>query len=62
MIFGFARGNKEVIGRLGEVAGQLRVLEECRKVAAKDLIELPRSLNWGFLGGFSNRTQNERSS
>lgn len=39
VIFGFARGNKEVIGRLGEVAGQLRVLEECRKVAAKDLIE-----------------------
>jgi sphingolipid 8-(E)-desaturase len=39
VIFGFARGNKEVIGRLSEVAGQLRVLEECRKVAAKDLIE-----------------------
>jgi len=39
VIFGFARGNKEVISRLGEVAGQLRVLEECRKVAAKDLIE-----------------------
>ena len=39
VIFGFARGNKEVIGRLGEVAGQLRVLEECRKAAAKDLIE-----------------------
>jgi delta8-fatty-acid desaturase len=39
VIFGFARGNKEVLSRLGEVAGQLRVLEECRKVAAKDLIE-----------------------
>ena len=39
VIFGFAQGNKEVIGRLGEVAGQLRVLEECRKVAAKDYIE-----------------------
>ncbi|CAG8888050.1 unnamed protein product [Penicillium egyptiacum] len=39
VIFGFTRGNKEVICRLGEVAGQLRVLEECRKVAAKDLIE-----------------------
>ncbi len=39
VIFGFARGNKEVISRLGEIAGQLRVLEECRKVAAKDLIE-----------------------
>jgi delta8-fatty-acid desaturase len=39
VIFGFTRGNKEVISRLGEVADQLRVLEECRKVAAKDLIE-----------------------
>lgn len=39
VIFGFVRGNKEVIGRLSEVAGQLRVLEECRKVAVKDLIE-----------------------
>ena len=39
MIFGFSRGNKEVIGRLGEVAGQSTALEECRKVVAKDLIE-----------------------
>lgn len=39
VIFGFAEGNKEVIGRLGEVAGQLRILEECRRVAAKDLVE-----------------------
>ncbi|KAK2839270.1 hypothetical protein FQN49_006304 [Arthroderma sp. PD_2] len=39
VIFGFAQGNKEVLSRLGEVAGQLRVLEECRKVAAKNLIE-----------------------
>ncbi|KAH8197449.1 hypothetical protein TruAng_008380 [Truncatella angustata] len=39
VIFGFARGNMEVISRLGEVADQLKVLEECRKVAAKDLIE-----------------------
>ncbi|KAF3480540.1 fatty acid desaturase [Arthroderma uncinatum] len=39
VIFGFARGNKEVLSRLGEVAGQLKVLEECRKVAARDLIE-----------------------
>jgi hypothetical protein len=39
VIFTFTRGNKEVIGRLGVVAGQLRVMEECRKVAAKDLIE-----------------------
>lgn len=39
VIFGFTRGNKEVISRLGEVAEQLRVLEECRKVAARDLVE-----------------------
>ena len=39
IIFGFARGNMEVLSRLGEVAGQLKVLEECRKVAAKDMIE-----------------------
>ncbi|KAF7917039.1 uncharacterized protein EAE98_010470 [Botrytis deweyae] len=36
---GFVRGNKEVIGRLGEVAAQLRVWEECRKVAARELVE-----------------------
>ena len=39
VIYGFARGNKEVIGRLSEVAGQLKVLEECRKVAARNLVE-----------------------
>lgn len=39
VIFGFTRGNMEVISRLGEVARQLKVLEECRKVAAKDLVE-----------------------
>ncbi|KAK2810904.1 hypothetical protein FQN50_002495 [Emmonsiellopsis sp. PD_5] len=39
VVFGFARGNREVISRLGEVAGQLRVLEECRKVSARDLVE-----------------------
>ncbi|KAJ5153727.1 uncharacterized protein N7500_009166 [Penicillium coprophilum] len=39
VIFTFTRGNKEVISRLGEVAEQLRVMEECRRVAAKDLIE-----------------------
>ncbi|KAJ5531674.1 hypothetical protein N7527_005067 [Penicillium freii] len=39
VIFTFTRGNQEVISRLGEVAEQLRVMEECRKVAAKDLIE-----------------------
>ncbi|KAL4909651.1 fatty acid desaturase-domain-containing protein [Aspergillus multicolor] len=39
VIFGFGRGNREVIGRLGEVAEQWRVLEECRKVAARELVE-----------------------
>ncbi|KAG8406076.1 hypothetical protein J3458_021412 [Metarhizium acridum] len=39
VIFSFTRGNKEVISRLAEVAEQLRILEECRKVAAKDLVE-----------------------
>ncbi|KAL4957423.1 fatty acid desaturase-domain-containing protein [Aspergillus filifer] len=38
MIFGFGRGNKEVIGRLGEVAEQWRVLEECRRVVAGELV------------------------
>ncbi|RDW89968.1 Fatty acid desaturase [Aspergillus mulundensis] len=39
VIFGFGRGNQEVIGRLGEVAEQWRVWEECRKVAARELVE-----------------------
>lgn len=39
VIFSFTRGNQEIISRLGEVAQQLRVLEECRKVAARDLVE-----------------------
>jgi sphingolipid 8-(E)-desaturase len=39
VIYGFTQGNKEVIGRLGEIAGQLKMLEECRKVAVKDLFE-----------------------
>ncbi|KAL4968631.1 fatty acid desaturase-domain-containing protein [Aspergillus stella-maris] len=38
MIFGFAKGNKEVLGRLGEIAEQWRVLEECRKSAAEELV------------------------
>ncbi|TGO37112.1 hypothetical protein BHYA_0105g00030 [Botrytis hyacinthi] len=37
--FGFVKGNREVIGRLAEVAAQLRVWEECRKVAVRDLME-----------------------
>ena len=38
-IYGFARGNKEVIGRLGKVAKQVEIFEECRRVAARDLVE-----------------------
>lgn len=36
VMFTFTRGNQEVISRLAEVAEQLRMMEECRKVAAKD--------------------------
>jgi len=35
-IFTFYDGNKEVIGRLGEVAKQLRLMEECRKSIAQE--------------------------
>lgn len=38
-IYGFVEGNKEVIGKLGEIGQQVKVWEECRKVAARDLIE-----------------------
>ena len=34
-IYGFVDGNKEVIGRLGDVAKQARIYEDCRKVCAK---------------------------
>ena len=34
-IYGFVDGNKEVIGRLGDVARQASILEECRKVCAR---------------------------
>lgn len=34
-IYGFVDGNKEVIGKLGEVAKQLKIMEECRKVCAQ---------------------------
>ena len=34
-IYGFVDGNKEVLGRLGEVAKQARMLEECRRVCAQ---------------------------
>lgn len=35
-IFTFYDGNKEVIGRLGDVAKQLRLMEECRKSIAHE--------------------------
>lgn len=38
-IYGFGEGNGKVIGRLGEVAQQAKVLAECQRAAAKDLIE-----------------------
>jgi sphingolipid 8-(E)-desaturase len=33
-IYGFVEGNREVLGRLGQVAKQARMLEECRRVVA----------------------------
>ncbi|KAL2852297.1 fatty acid desaturase-domain-containing protein [Aspergillus pseudodeflectus] len=35
-LFTFTDGNKEVISRLGDVAKQLRILEECRKSCAEN--------------------------
>lgn len=35
MLFTFIDGNKEVISRLGDVAKQVRILEECRKFCAQ---------------------------
>ena len=35
-VFTFYDGNKEVIGRLGDIAKQARILEECRKACAAD--------------------------
>lgn len=37
-IFTFLDGNKEVISRLGDVAKQVYILEECRKSAAKEMV------------------------
>ncbi|KAH0845955.1 hypothetical protein AYO21_01373 [Fonsecaea monophora] len=38
-IYGFTKGNMEVLSRLEEVAKQVRVFEECRKVCAKEVVE-----------------------
>lgn len=39
VIYGFGEGNKEVISRLGEVAKQVKVFEECRKACAREVVE-----------------------
>jgi sphingolipid 8-(E)-desaturase len=38
-IYGFAKGNGQVLGRLEEVAKQVRVFEECRRVVAREVVE-----------------------
>ncbi|KIW27832.1 uncharacterized protein PV07_07533 [Cladophialophora immunda] len=38
-IYGFTKGNREVLGRLEEVARQVRVFEECRKACAIEVVE-----------------------
>jgi len=37
-LYGFIDGNKEVIGRLSDVARQARILAECQKHAAKESV------------------------
>lgn len=37
-IYGFADGNREVISRLGEVAKQVKIYEECRKVCVQQAV------------------------
>ena len=36
--YGFGRGNGEVLGRLEEVARQVGVWEEARRVAAREIL------------------------
>ena len=36
--YGFVQGNGEVLGRLGEIAKQARIYEECQRVAAGELV------------------------
>ncbi|PPJ52964.1 hypothetical protein CBER1_11433 [Cercospora berteroae] len=38
-IYEFIEGNGKVIGRLGEIAQQARIMSECQKAAFKDVIE-----------------------
>jgi sphingolipid 8-(E)-desaturase len=39
VIYGFTRGNREVLGRLESVARQVEIWEECRRVVARDVVE-----------------------
>ncbi|KAL4938917.1 hypothetical protein BDV06DRAFT_199950 [Aspergillus oleicola] len=38
-LYGFVRGNEKVVGRLGEVGRQARILEECRRVVSGRVAE-----------------------
>ena len=38
-LYGFEEGNRQVIGRMGEVAKQAKILAECQKAAARDIME-----------------------
>lgn len=38
-IYDFAEGNGKVIGRLGDIAKQARIMSECQKAAFRDVIE-----------------------
>ncbi|KAI5363594.1 putative cytochrome b5-like heme/steroid binding domain, fatty acid desaturase [Septoria linicola] len=38
-IYDFTQGNGKVIGRLGEIAQQARIMSECQKAAFKDVVE-----------------------
>ena len=39
VIYGFTQGNREVLGRLEEVAKQAKIFGQCQEAAAKDLVE-----------------------
>ncbi|KAI1609985.1 fatty acid desaturase-domain-containing protein [Exophiala viscosa] len=39
VIYGFTEGNQKVISRLGDVAKQVKVFEECRKACAREVVE-----------------------
>ena len=39
VIYGFTQGNREVLGRLEEVAKQAKIFGQCQEAAARDLVE-----------------------